>query len=332
MDSFDKRIMDDKYGRIYTIFNKSKIIKTNGLKKTKLCKLKDFTIPKTLIYRAGVIPYTKENGKLYFAFGLDTKFNELTDFAGGVKQTDDNVITGGIREFLEESLTVFDPVCFEDLRDSYVLYDEQMLIILIYYKVKTTIIKELFHIKKNKIMTNTSSNNIEFTNRLYSKKPKITSKSTINTNNLDNPNNIINHTDNLDTTNNINNIDNTNKINTTDNTQNNNNLANTHNIDNIDFRERFQIRKTKLNSKRTSNSNNCIFKERFHIDHAKILSKSDEKPNEIEIKDICWLSTDALTDCLNGRGSTAIYSRVRNMFNHLSISIDDFVKYLLGKD
>ena len=53
-----------------------------------LCKYSDidWTIYKPK--RAGIIVYTYSNNDYYFAFGLDRKHNELTDFGGGVKQSD----------------------------------------------------------------------------------------------------------------------------------------------------------------------------------------------------------------------------------------------------
>lgn len=58
------------------------------------------------VQRCGVIPYTIFNDKIYFLFGRDSKFNELSDFGGGIKKRE-NTLSGGVREFQEESNSLF---------------------------------------------------------------------------------------------------------------------------------------------------------------------------------------------------------------------------------
>ena len=153
-----------EFKRIYTIINSAKINNTPKTMKVNICKVSEYTPPRItpkFKFRAGVIPYTIDNGNVYFAFGLDTKFNELTDFGGGVKQNDDSVISGGIREFIEESLTVFEPVCKEDLGNNYVLYNNKMLIILIFYSVKPATMRKMFDEKKQKLVARDPSKTFE---------------------------------------------------------------------------------------------------------------------------------------------------------------------------
>lgn len=59
------------------------------------------------IRRAGVIPYTVINGHIHICLGVDSKSNELTDFGGGIRDSDINPLYGAIREFREESNDVF---------------------------------------------------------------------------------------------------------------------------------------------------------------------------------------------------------------------------------
>lgn len=56
--------------------------------------------------RAGIIPYTKIEGKIHFLMGVDMISKELSDFGGGVKIRE-NTLEGAIREFKEESNKVF---------------------------------------------------------------------------------------------------------------------------------------------------------------------------------------------------------------------------------
>ena len=56
--------------------------------------------------RAGVIPYTIRDQRLYFLLGIDRRTRELTDFGGGVKITE-TMVKGALREFDEESCKMF---------------------------------------------------------------------------------------------------------------------------------------------------------------------------------------------------------------------------------
>jgi len=82
--------------------------------------------------RAGIIPYTFHNDKLYFGFGVDTKTSDLTDFGGGVQFIDNGAINAAIREFREETLGVFEPLWSNDLNGQHVIYNDRTLIVLLY--------------------------------------------------------------------------------------------------------------------------------------------------------------------------------------------------------
>lgn len=56
--------------------------------------------------RAGVIPYTIHNERLFFLMGVDRRYGDFTDFGGGVKRTE-SLLDGAYREFTEESCKMF---------------------------------------------------------------------------------------------------------------------------------------------------------------------------------------------------------------------------------
>ena len=56
--------------------------------------------------RAGVIPYTYYNDTIYFLFGKDSQFGELTDF-GGHREQCENSFSTAVREFKEETNSLF---------------------------------------------------------------------------------------------------------------------------------------------------------------------------------------------------------------------------------
>lgn len=63
------------------------------------------------LLRAGIIPYVKRNGDIYFMMGVDTKTGEYSDFGGGVKMYE-NALSAAMRECREESRGLID---FRDL-------------------------------------------------------------------------------------------------------------------------------------------------------------------------------------------------------------------------
>ncbi len=98
--------------------------------------------------RAGVIIYTKINNELFFGFGVDSIYNELTDFGGHLDRKDKNAITGALREFKEESLGLFD-YTYEQVENNIITYDDKMAILFIKVDESPEMINQKF---KNKLM------------------------------------------------------------------------------------------------------------------------------------------------------------------------------------
>lgn len=93
-------------------------------------KLKNINFKKTRVQRAGFILYTVYKGNIYFMIGIDSKTHDLTDLAGGVKyKIDHNVLSGAIRELQEETLDVFEPVTYDDVKECITIYDDNNLVI-----------------------------------------------------------------------------------------------------------------------------------------------------------------------------------------------------------
>lgn len=93
--------------------------------------------------RGGVIISTVVNGVRYFGFGVDWKTGEVTDFGGGIyygngvgrrrcrRWIDKNAIDGCLREFKEESLSVFPEITAVELKRATVLHTEKMMILIV---------------------------------------------------------------------------------------------------------------------------------------------------------------------------------------------------------
>ena len=93
-------------------------------------KLRYINFNKTRVQRAGFILYTLYKGNIYFMIGIDSKTHELTDFAGTVKyKFDRHVLSGAIRELQEETLDVFEPVTYDDVKECITIYDNNNLVI-----------------------------------------------------------------------------------------------------------------------------------------------------------------------------------------------------------
>lgn len=57
--------------------------------------------------RAGIIPYVKHDGDIWFLMGVHTETSEYSDFGGGVKQYE-NALSAALRECKEESRGIID--------------------------------------------------------------------------------------------------------------------------------------------------------------------------------------------------------------------------------
>ena len=55
------------------------------------------------MFRASILPYTIHNGQMYIGLGLDSRYNELTDFGGRVDFYDKDHYSTALREFQEET-------------------------------------------------------------------------------------------------------------------------------------------------------------------------------------------------------------------------------------
>jgi len=95
-------------------------------------KLKFVNFSKTKVQRAGVILYTLYKENIYFMIGVDSRTHELTDFAGSVVyRTDKNCFGGAVREFEEETLSIFETITYNDVKECITVYDKDNLIIFI---------------------------------------------------------------------------------------------------------------------------------------------------------------------------------------------------------
>jgi|688.fasta_scaffold116286_3 hypothetical protein len=124
---------------------KNSIYKNNSIYNT---IVKNFDLDNLKPQRAGVIMYTIIDNIVYFGMGLDTKTNDITDFGGGVSyKTDYNAIYGALREFQEETLSIFKKIHINDILNSPVIYDLNNLIIFIYVELNPTDICNKFNEK-----------------------------------------------------------------------------------------------------------------------------------------------------------------------------------------
>ena len=82
--------------------------------------------------RCGVIPYTIIDNEVHFLFAEYSKSKELCDFGGGIRKTESS-LTGGFREFLEESRSIFSDISSpNDLSHSVAIIDKRRLMALIF--------------------------------------------------------------------------------------------------------------------------------------------------------------------------------------------------------
>lgn len=127
--------------------------------------------------RCGVIPFTISNGKLYFLLGIDKKTRDLTDFGGGVKVTE-TMLSGGCREWSEESCKIFDDeVTEERLNRSIAVVTDNWRAAIIFYHVDQKWLSlapkvfkerqsELAGIKKHQELINVRWNEQEIFNKI----------------------------------------------------------------------------------------------------------------------------------------------------------------------
>lgn len=97
------------------------------------------------IQRCGAIIYKLTDQGLKFALGIDTIFNEYTDFGGGVKKEDLTVIDGGLRELTEESIGIFGFIKSDELKNFLALYTSRTMIMFIKTDINEDQITKLFN-------------------------------------------------------------------------------------------------------------------------------------------------------------------------------------------
>jgi len=111
-------------------------------------KLKCLNFKKARVERAGFILYTLYKGNIYFMIGIDSKTHELTDFAGTVKyKLDRHALSGAIRELQEETLSIFEPVTYDDVKECITIYDNKNLVIFMPISLDPDIICQEFNEK-----------------------------------------------------------------------------------------------------------------------------------------------------------------------------------------
>lgn len=94
--------------------------------------------------RAGIIPYTFQNRELSIGIGIDSKYHEFTDFSGTVNYVEENCIEGAIREFKEETLSVFKDITPLDIQNYYAICDTKLMVIFVGFNVKKDIVLDKF--------------------------------------------------------------------------------------------------------------------------------------------------------------------------------------------
>lgn len=145
----------------------------------KLPKVSDLDLTTTRPARGGVVVSTMFQGTRWFGFGQDWKTGEITDFGGGIYygqdavtgktigrarghkrshgvghragHVDKNVIDGCLREFKEESLSVFPEISPTVLECSAVLHTEKMMIIVVSLDVCPYTISKNFYARISKM-------------------------------------------------------------------------------------------------------------------------------------------------------------------------------------
>jgi hypothetical protein len=90
--------------------------------------------------------YGSYRGTVYMGLGIDANTHELTDFGGGVDyKIDANAIEGGLREFQEETLGIFQPLTPVDVIKSLVVLDDKNLVIFVRVPFAPDIISGAFN-------------------------------------------------------------------------------------------------------------------------------------------------------------------------------------------
>lgn len=114
-------------------------------------RVRDIDWTKVKPLRAGIIVYTRSKdscGNIQFCMGVDADYGEITDFGGGVSyRRDKTTLSGALREFAEESHSIFGKPKPEDLQDCFALYNSKMMIIFLPLRVDHQKIRTDFFVR-----------------------------------------------------------------------------------------------------------------------------------------------------------------------------------------
>jgi hypothetical protein len=102
--------------------------------------------------RAGVIVYSVIDGKLMYCMGVDNVWGQISDFGGGVRKEDKNVVTAALREFFEETLGVFGIYFEDEVQDCFCIFSEVMFIMFIHLDMVDDV-SLLFDQRRSKFLT-----------------------------------------------------------------------------------------------------------------------------------------------------------------------------------
>lgn len=81
--------------------------------------------------RAGIIPVVEQGGILFFGFGISAWDGSLSDFGGGREKTDADALATALREYAEESFSVFGDLTREMIQDCLVVQNPQTIEIIV---------------------------------------------------------------------------------------------------------------------------------------------------------------------------------------------------------
>ena len=111
-------------------------------------------LPKIHPSRVGIIPYVIRDDIRFFALGIDTNYQEATDFGGKTGRFDQGPLQGALREFREETLGVFPEIDMVGdqtklgFSDSLAVWNQETMILFVKFDVDPTAITEAFDASK----------------------------------------------------------------------------------------------------------------------------------------------------------------------------------------
>lgn len=91
--------------------------------------------------RAGVIPYTVVQNRIYLLLGVDRRTRELTDFGGGCK-ANETAIDAAWRELQEESCKLFENLEQKALEQSVAVMTKDQQAVIFFMKISTELLTD----------------------------------------------------------------------------------------------------------------------------------------------------------------------------------------------